>query len=490
MPFEEGSVVYLGGIPLATTYVSPTQLSAVVPASSVLSVGTFNVTVIGTNGTSNSVPFEVTFPTPVILGISPVSVPAGSPDTQITLTGYNFSAGSIVLINGDPISPLTATPTEIQCIVPASYLVSPGTLSIAVQELSATSDAFPFVVGPQTTVVVSEDGGFSPGQEYSFPVPADNPYLELDLVGGGGAGAVAHGVAASLLSLSVGQLIGAGGGGASGQSLSTTSPIELEPGSNVFVTIGNGGNSAAKGGDSKITYTPVGGSPVTITASGGSAGGNSNGTTLGKGGPGGDNGSVVTPVGYSSAHTGGGGGGASIGNISLSISSAGTVNLGTGDGGQGGSGTPPGGSGDDGGDSNVTVQVTIIPNTVGLVSAVGGAGGNGGGIGSVLGGEGGGTASPLGLSITIIGINIGLGGTSTIAGGGGGGASLVSSGGDGGRYSVVSGILTLQEATAGKNGSGGGGGINLLLLSGQSGMTTTYTPGGAGYASLRFLPPP
>jgi len=86
--------------PLLTTFVSSSQLTAVVPAALLASVVTGNVHVRIWDRIENTlvtlssyVPFQVTstpIPTPSISSISPSTVAAGSADVTITINGSNF----------------------------------------------------------------------------------------------------------------------------------------------------------------------------------------------------------------------------------------------------------------------------------------------------------------------------------------------------------------------------------------------------------------
>ena len=68
-------VVYFGGVPLATTYVSDTELTAIVPASSIAVAGTISVLAETTDFVSNSVPFIIL---PVgSMSVAPTSVSVG-----------------------------------------------------------------------------------------------------------------------------------------------------------------------------------------------------------------------------------------------------------------------------------------------------------------------------------------------------------------------------------------------------------------------------
>ena len=114
--FAPVSVVQWKNSPLPTTYVSPTQLTAAIPASDVASAGTALVTVVNPTpggGTSNAVPFEITTGTPsVAFDQSTISVgqfPEGVAEADLNGDGKpdlivaNLSSNtvSVLLGNGD-----------------------------------------------------------------------------------------------------------------------------------------------------------------------------------------------------------------------------------------------------------------------------------------------------------------------------------------------------------------------------------------------------
>ncbi|KAA6457573.1 transcription factor [Acidobacteria bacterium AB60] len=69
---------------------------------------------------------------PVITGMSPQAILSGSSDTEITLTGSNFAAGAVVLLNGNPLATTAIGSTELQATVPASYLKTLGWATISI----------------------------------------------------------------------------------------------------------------------------------------------------------------------------------------------------------------------------------------------------------------------------------------------------------------------------------------------------------------------
>jgi cytoskeletal protein RodZ len=80
--FVARTVVQLDGAPLATTFVSATELRATIPTTSLANVGTLMVSA-GTSppggGASKELTFSVENPAPTLTQLSPLSAVAGSP---------------------------------------------------------------------------------------------------------------------------------------------------------------------------------------------------------------------------------------------------------------------------------------------------------------------------------------------------------------------------------------------------------------------------
>jgi YVTN family beta-propeller protein len=145
--FLSSSTVNFGGAVPTTTFVSSTQLTAAIPASSIVSVGTPAVTVTNPapgGGTSNPLSFTVTSGgpggVPMINSIFPNCVPAGeqlidSTDNQLTVGGGNFVSSSVVQWNGTDL-PTTlesdSNGTILTAQVPASDIASAGTAAVTV----------------------------------------------------------------------------------------------------------------------------------------------------------------------------------------------------------------------------------------------------------------------------------------------------------------------------------------------------------------------
>jgi hypothetical protein len=166
---------------LETTFVSSTQLTAVVPAALLSSAGTAQVIVMTYVGVEDDSPsmtngavFTIATPSPgatTISSISPVSATAGSPDVTLTVTGSGFeNAGfvaSIVFWSASPggthccdtwLSTTFVSDTRLTAVIPASLLLAPtrAYLAVVTGDVMGMTDgvsyprsiSIPFVVTP------------------------------------------------------------------------------------------------------------------------------------------------------------------------------------------------------------------------------------------------------------------------------------------------------------------------------------------------------
>ena len=147
--FVAASMVNFGGSAPATTFVNSTQLTAAIPAASVVSVGTLAVTVTNPapgGGTSNSVNFIIATSLNLVPTISyfiPSCVPAGeqfvdSGDNQLEVIGTNFVANSVVRWNG------TDRPTTVNQYAPSGVLDA----QISASDIAAAGTASVLVFNP------------------------------------------------------------------------------------------------------------------------------------------------------------------------------------------------------------------------------------------------------------------------------------------------------------------------------------------------------
>jgi hypothetical protein len=133
--FVPHSFVQWNGTNLATTFVSSTQLTAIVPASLLAQPGTAAVTVLApSGGSSQPLTFTIT-PAPAkpaLSSLSPTSALAGSSDLTLTVNGSNFVSQSVVQWNGTNLATTFVSSTQLTAVVPASLLAQPGTAAVTV----------------------------------------------------------------------------------------------------------------------------------------------------------------------------------------------------------------------------------------------------------------------------------------------------------------------------------------------------------------------
>ncbi|AKU98556.1 hypothetical protein AKJ09_05220 [Labilithrix luteola] len=134
--FVPRSIVQLDGAPLATSFVSETELRATIPTSKLATVGTLRLSV-GTSapggGASREISFEVENPVASVTSLSPLSVLAGSAQTLVHLTGTGFVSGAKVIFGGNELATTFVSTTSLDAIVPANLLTAFGSVPVKVR---------------------------------------------------------------------------------------------------------------------------------------------------------------------------------------------------------------------------------------------------------------------------------------------------------------------------------------------------------------------
>ena len=149
--FVPGAVATWKSTALATTYVSPTQITAAVPATLIAAPGTASVTVTTTGGVSSPATFTIKSQ-PTITSLSPTSVTVGAAAFTLTVNGTNFVSGATVVWNYTPLTTTFASATRLTAAVPASLLTTAGTISITVSTTAGSSAAAKFTINPHPTI--------------------------------------------------------------------------------------------------------------------------------------------------------------------------------------------------------------------------------------------------------------------------------------------------------------------------------------------------
>jgi len=131
--FIAGSVISYGGVQLTTTYISPTQISATIPAALLNYTGAKDVVVINPDpngGASLPATFTVTAPA-TAASVKPTLVSVGQSFT-LTVTGSNFVNGATVRFNGTPLVTTFVSATTLTAQVPGTLDQTVGTAKITV----------------------------------------------------------------------------------------------------------------------------------------------------------------------------------------------------------------------------------------------------------------------------------------------------------------------------------------------------------------------
>jgi hypothetical protein len=151
--FVSTSVVKFNGVAKTTTFVSATQLTAVITAADIATAGTANVTVTNPapgGGTSGNLSFTINAAsTPALTSLAPTSATEGAAAFILTLTGTGFGSGATVNFGTSPaITPSSVTSTQIVATIPAADIATAGTVNITVTNPAGggTSNAQTFTI--------------------------------------------------------------------------------------------------------------------------------------------------------------------------------------------------------------------------------------------------------------------------------------------------------------------------------------------------------
>jgi hypothetical protein len=133
--FASGNILQWDGTNLPTTFVSSTQLTASVTAAQVQNGGTHTIRnkVNATfNNFSNTVPFNVNHPAPVLSSISPTSATAGGAGFTLTATGSAFTSASVIRWDGTALPTTFVSPASLTTAIPASLIAAGDAVVITV----------------------------------------------------------------------------------------------------------------------------------------------------------------------------------------------------------------------------------------------------------------------------------------------------------------------------------------------------------------------
>jgi subtilase family serine protease len=131
--FNSNEIVTFNGTPLATTFVSSTELTATIPGTLLAAGGANAVGVSAPIGPGSATrTFSVENPVPSTLGTSPTSVMVDAPSFPLTVTGTGFVNGSTVKWSGKGLPTTFVNSTTLTATVGTQFLQEPGTATITV----------------------------------------------------------------------------------------------------------------------------------------------------------------------------------------------------------------------------------------------------------------------------------------------------------------------------------------------------------------------
>ncbi|MEQ1794758.1 MAG: PKD domain-containing protein [Nitrospira sp.] len=133
--FVSTSVIQLDGAPLATTLVSATQLTALVPISAIAVAHAASVTVSNPapgGGTSAPLILNVVNALPVLTSLSPSQVVAGSAAFTLFVNGSNFVSASTVVLDGQTLVTAFVSASQLTAQVPVTAVTPARSAQVTV----------------------------------------------------------------------------------------------------------------------------------------------------------------------------------------------------------------------------------------------------------------------------------------------------------------------------------------------------------------------
>lgn len=128
--FVSGGTVKWNGNNLTTTFVSSSQVTAVVPAPNIASAGSAVVTFANPTGqVSNSLTFTINaviVPAPSLTSLSPVSTLEGVSSFVLTVNGANFVSGAEIRWNGSALTTTFGSATQLTATIDAALVSNSG----------------------------------------------------------------------------------------------------------------------------------------------------------------------------------------------------------------------------------------------------------------------------------------------------------------------------------------------------------------------------
>jgi alpha-tubulin suppressor-like RCC1 family protein len=137
--FLAKSTVNFGGSPQPTTYVSVTQLTAVIPATAISSAGNAFVSVTNPPGVGGGTSAQISFmivpsivPAASPYAVRPGDVVVGGPAFTLTVLGYYFVPTSVVNLGGTPYPTTYVSDGQLNVAIPASAIATADSAAVTV----------------------------------------------------------------------------------------------------------------------------------------------------------------------------------------------------------------------------------------------------------------------------------------------------------------------------------------------------------------------
>ncbi len=140
--------------PLATSFVSPAELTVTVPANRIATPGTSFLVVANQDAHSTPTSFPIKASGPVITKLDPAAATAGGASFRLTVTGRGFQPDDAVHCNGTALPTVVDSSTQMTAVVPVEAITEPGGASVTiVRSTSAESLAVSFLVNPADPIM-------------------------------------------------------------------------------------------------------------------------------------------------------------------------------------------------------------------------------------------------------------------------------------------------------------------------------------------------
>jgi uncharacterized protein (TIGR03437 family) len=153
--FNTRSVAHSTTSALSTSFVSSTQLNAIISPDLIADGGSFLIQVENPEGAkSNVVIFSVSNARPTLSNISPTAATAGDAAFTLTVNGTNFLSGATLKWNSIPIPAAYVTRNQLTASIPAALVANAGAADVVVLNPDdLLSNAALFTIHPRGAIL-------------------------------------------------------------------------------------------------------------------------------------------------------------------------------------------------------------------------------------------------------------------------------------------------------------------------------------------------